>query len=103
MDERTDRFRSIKQRLSAVQQNINISLKADKLPADEVCNQFLELSVEFHRLSANEWATETARHINLVKVFIEATRIKNQQLAEETFEKLLDGKVSCHKRFRNKQ
>lgn len=95
-------FKSVKQRLSKIQLVIKKDLKDDKLPGLEDAEQFIEISAEMDRLCQNEWRMTMDDYMLRLEHFQTAMKGRDLQTIKEAFQGLLDGKVSCHKKFRQK-
>lgn len=99
-EEQKNQYKAVKQNLSSIQLKIKNDLKAGNFPRLEDTDQFIAITEEMNSLSAIEWSEAMDKFMKLVEEFKETVKSQNQQLLQDTFQKLLDSKASCHKKFR---
>jgi len=97
-----DEFKSVKQRLSTIQLTIKKDLKGGRLPQVKDAEQFTSISDEMDRLCQNEWRPAMDDYMDQLGQFKTAVKSGDLQAIENAFQKLLDDKASCHKKFRQK-
>jgi len=97
-----DEFKSVKQRLSKIQLVIKKELKEDRLPAAADTEQFMSISDEMNNLCHEKWRKTMDDYMVLLGQFQTAIRGGDLQRAQDGFHRLLDGKASCHKKYRQK-
>ena len=95
-------FKSVKQRLSAIQLVIKKDLKDGWLPRVDDVDHFIATSREMDRLCLNEWRVAMDKYINRLEQFETAMKNGELQAIEDTFHELLDCKNTCHKGFRQR-
>jgi XXXCH domain-containing protein len=95
-----DEFKSVKQRLSAIQLVIKRELKDGRLPRVDDVDHFIATSREMERLCQNEWRVAMDNYIDRLEVFGNAINNGELQAIENAFHELLDCKNACHKEFR---
>jgi XXXCH domain-containing protein len=95
-------FKSVKQRLSAIQLVIKKDLKDGQLPRVEDADQFSEISDEMDHLCQKEWRAAMDDYKARLGQFQTAMEGKDLQAIKDAFQRLLDCKASCHKKFRQK-
>jgi XXXCH domain-containing protein len=97
-----DEFKSVKQRLSAIQLVIKKDLKDGRLPRVDDVDHFIATSREMDRLCLNEWRVAMDKYIDQLKQFETAMKNGEQQAIEDAFHELLECKNACHKGFRQR-
>ena len=97
-----DEFKSVKQRLSAIQLVIKKDLKDGRLPRVDNADHFIATSGEFGRLCQNEWRVAMDNYIDRLEQFETAMKNGKLQEIEGAFHGLLDCKNACHKEFRQR-
>lgn len=97
-----DEFKSVKQRLSTIQLAIKKDLKDGQLPQAEDVDQFTATSDEMSRLCQNEWRAPMDDYMDRLGQFQIVMKDRDLQAIKDAFQELLDCKVSCHKKFRQK-
>jgi len=95
-------FKTVKQHLSTIQLVIKKDLKDGQLPRVEDADQFTEISDEMDRLCQNEWRTAMDDYMVRLEQFQTAMKGRDLQAIKDAFQRLLDCKASCHKKFRQK-
>lgn len=95
-----DEFKSVKQRLSAIQLVIKKDLKDGRFPRVDDLNHFIATSREMDRLCQNEWRVEMDNYMDRLDQLETAMKNNELQAIENAFHELLDCKISCHKEFR---
>ena len=97
-----DEFKSVKQRLSAIQLVIKKDLKDGRLPRVDDVDHFIATSREMDCLCLNEWRVAMDKYIDQLKQFETAMKNGEQQAIEDAFHELLERKNACHKGFRQR-
>jgi XXXCH domain-containing protein len=97
-----DEFKSVKQRLSAIQLIIKKDLKEGRLPRVDDLDQFIATSREMDRLCQYEWRAAMDNYIDRLEQFETAMKNGELQAIEDAFHELLDRKNVCHKDFRQR-
>jgi len=97
-----DEFKSVKQRLSAIQLVIKKDLKDGRLPRVDDVDHFIATSREMDRLCLNEWRVAMDKYNNRLEQFETAIKNGELQAIEDAFHELLDCKNACHKGFRQR-
>jgi XXXCH domain-containing protein len=97
-----EKFKSVKQRLSAIQLVIKKDLKEGRLPVVEDLDHFVETSRQMDRLCQEEWRIAMDKYIDWLEQFETAIKKGELQAIESTFHELLDCKNICHKEFRQR-
>ena len=95
-----DEFKSVKQRLSAIQLVIKKDLKDGRLPRVDDLNHFIVTSREMDRLCQNEWRVEMDNYMDRLDQLETAMKNDELQAIENAFHRFLDCKKACHKEFR---
>ncbi len=98
--EQRERYKSVKQNLSLIQLKIKKDLKAGIFPVAEDTDLFISTSEEMKSLSGSEWRESMDNYMHVLAEFQKAINSQNQQAVQENFQRLLDSKVACHKKFR---
>ncbi|PIE64101.1 MAG: hypothetical protein CSA26_09895 [Desulfobacterales bacterium] len=99
-DEQGKQYRAVKQNLSSIQLVIKKDLKEGRVPRQEDIYQFIAISEEMDSLSAPEWGESMAEYMVVLEAFKKAVTYRDSDLLMEKFQKLMDSKVACHKKFR---
>ena len=102
MDKQHEAFKSAKQRLSAIPIVIKKDTKNGQIPRLEDVNRFVAESNEMNRLCQTEWRTAMDEYMVRLGNFQAAIKQKERQAIKAAFQRLLDCKVHCHKKFRQK-
>ena len=97
-----DEFKSVKQRLSAIQLVIKKDLKENRLPRVDDLDHFIATSREMDRLCQDEWRIAMDKYIDRLEQFETAIKKGELQTIESAFHELLDCKNVCHKEFRQR-
>ena len=97
-----DDFKSVKQRLSAIQLVIKKDLKDGLLPRVDDADHFIAASREMDRLCQNEWRAAMDSYIDRLEQFETVMKNGELQAIEDAFHDLLDCKNACHKDFRQR-
>ena len=97
-----DEFRSVKQRLSAIQLVIKKDISDGRLPRVDDVDNFIATSREMDRLCQNEWRVAMDKFIDRLEQFGNAMKNGELQAIEDAFYELLDCKNACHKEFRQR-
>ena len=97
-----DEFKSVKQRLSAIQLVIKKDLKEGRLPRVDDLDHFIATSREMDRLCHDEWRVAMDNYIDRLEQFETAMKNGELQAIEDAFHELLDCKNVCHKEFRQR-
>jgi XXXCH domain-containing protein len=97
-----DEFKSVKQRLSAIQLVIKKDLKEGRLPMVDDLDHFIATSREMDRLCQSEWRLAMDNYIDRLEQFETAMKKGELPAIEDAFHELLDCKNVCHKEFRQR-
>ena len=97
-----EKFKSVKQRLSAIQLVIKKDLKEGRLPVVDDLDHFIETSRQMDRLCQDEWRVAMNNYINRLEQFETAIKKGELQASESAFHELVDCKNVCHKEFRQR-
>lgn len=97
-----DAYKVLKQRLSSTQKIIKMDLKSDRIPQPGDATSFITTSQEMERLSPNSWQSAMDAYMKRLVQFQAAMDGSDLSTIKDSFQKLLDCKISCHKAFRQK-
>lgn len=97
-----EEFKSVKQRLSAIQLIIKKDLKQSRLPREDDLDHFIETSREMDRLCQDEWRVAMDNYVDRLEQFETTIKKGELQTIENAFHELLDCKNVCHKEFRQR-
>lgn len=97
-----DEFKSVKQRLSAIQLVIKKDLKGGRFPRVDDVDHFIATYREMDRLCLNEWRVAIDKYIDRIKPFEIAMKNGELQAIDDAFHELLECKNACHKGFRQR-
>ena len=100
--QQNDEFKSVKQRLSAIQLVIKKDLKDGRLPRVDDVDHFIATSKEMDHLCRNEWRVAMDDYMDRLVQFETAIKSGELHVIEDAFLKLLDSKKACHTRFRQR-
>jgi XXXCH domain-containing protein len=95
-------FKQVKRRLSAIQKMIKMDLKEDQLPQKKDVSDFVATSGEMNALCPKEWRASMDDYMNRLQKFQDTLIGGDPKAVNDAFRSVLDGKVSCHKEFRQK-
>ena len=97
-----DEFKSVKQRLSAVQLVIKKHLKSGQLPRGDDAELFIATSREMDRLCEKPWRAEMDNYMDRLAEFETAMKQNDLQAVDHVFHELIGCKNGCHKEFRKR-
>lgn len=100
MEYQKQQFSTAKQQLSAVQLNIKHALKEDAMPMAEDIAQFIAMSEEMCALSKPEWQDAMDQYKAVLVDFEAAVAKGDQTQVADIFHRIIEGKESCHKKYR---
>ena len=101
-NQQQDEFKSVKQRLSAIQLVIKKDFKDGRLPQMDDVHRFIETSREMDRLCRSQWRASMDSYIDRLESFEKAMDSGELQTIEDAFHELIDRKETCHKEFRQR-
>jgi len=101
-EQQQQEFKLVKRRLSAIQKTIKMDFKDGQLPQAKDAADFVATSDEMDRLCQNEWRTAVDDYMDRLKKFQTAMADADLQASSDAFQELLNCKISCHKKFRQK-
>lgn len=102
-EKQQNEFKSVKQRLSKIQLVIKKDLKDGRLPRVADADQFMATSHEMNRICQNEWQATMDDYMERLGQFHAAMKGGDLHTIKDAFQRLIDCKASCHKKFRQKQ
>lgn len=95
-------FKQVKRRLSAIQKMLKMDLKDDQLPRAKDVSDFVAASEEMETFCPKAWRKAMDRYMDRLRQFQTAMAGRDLQTITDVFQKVVDGKVACHKEFRKK-
>lgn len=95
-----ENFKTVKRKLSAVQNAIKAALDDDNLPTERQINDFVAASKQMAEMGSSDWHAEMEAYIVQMEKFLHAISKENPQVVSEGFEALLSLKIACHRKFR---
>ncbi len=101
-DHQQDEFKSVKQRLSAIQLAIKKELKNGRLPRTDDVKRFIATSAEMDQLCEVSWRAAMDSYIDRLKQLETAINSGELQAIDDAFHELIDRKEACHKQFRQR-
>jgi len=93
-------FKIVKRRLSAIQTTIKNDLHEGRHPQSRDVADFVAASREMENRCMGEWRAAMSAYMERLEQFQADVARGHIQDVSDSFQKLLDSKISCHKAFR---